>query len=694
MIVKDEAPIIERCLESVLPIVDDYVICDTGSRDGTPDIVRAFFERGGISGSVHTIEFGDFASARNRALDLCRAAAKPFDYILLTDADMELRLDRADLRQRLTDPAYALRQTNRISYYNTRLIRREVEAHYVGVTHEYLHVAAPVTRLEAAWFADHACGSSREEKSARDVRLLLAGLSREPGNARYMFYLAQTYKDAGRLEEAIDWYTRRIAAGGWAEELWYATYVRALCHLQRGEVAAFVQGCLDAYNARPTRAEPLHALAKFYREHGQNEACLLMCEAGERIPYPTDDVLFIEDEVYGTGFGEEASIAGFYCGTPERQITGREACLALATNCAASTATRNTARRNAMFYARSAAELFGSCAVKEIRIDAGEELRAINPSICRHQGRVYGIIRVVNYALVGRDYKVLGTDSVIRTENLCANFDDAYNLVSVRPMLDRTLADGPVLAGGEKSSWSPPTSSNPTMTVPRYPVSVRGFEDCRLFSWRGRLWCSATARDTNPDLRCELVVLELDDALDIVAMHINRSIHPERHQKNWVPLVTGNDLYFVYSTDRTLIVRFDPDAPDSASQGFTTIRSDVPALALDHCRGGSQAVAFEDGWLYLVHEVIDQPPQPRAYLHRFVKLNRDLCVVAVSEPFFFVEKGVEFATGLIFDALRNELVVSLGVMDAKAVIAVLDSNSLIRHLVTCSPTPACSLAEP
>ena len=39
MIVKDEAPVIERLLVSVQSVIDYFVIVDTGSQDGTPDLI-------------------------------------------------------------------------------------------------------------------------------------------------------------------------------------------------------------------------------------------------------------------------------------------------------------------------------------------------------------------------------------------------------------------------------------------------------------------------------------------------------------------------------------------------------------------------------------------------------------------------------------------------------------------------------
>jgi glycosyltransferase involved in cell wall biosynthesis len=90
MIVKDEARIIERCLASLAPIIDYYVICDTGSTDATPLIAREYLARHHIAGRIHRLPFVDFATTRNASLALCRRSRARFDYILLADADMEL----------------------------------------------------------------------------------------------------------------------------------------------------------------------------------------------------------------------------------------------------------------------------------------------------------------------------------------------------------------------------------------------------------------------------------------------------------------------------------------------------------------------------------------------------------------------------------------------------------------------------
>ena len=90
-IVKDEARVIERCINSLLPYIDGAIIADTGSKDGTPDIIRRMFESAGKPVEiVHDVPFHDFSSARNAALDAARKSTLGWSELLLCDADMEL----------------------------------------------------------------------------------------------------------------------------------------------------------------------------------------------------------------------------------------------------------------------------------------------------------------------------------------------------------------------------------------------------------------------------------------------------------------------------------------------------------------------------------------------------------------------------------------------------------------------------
>jgi glycosyltransferase involved in cell wall biosynthesis len=81
MIVRDEAERLERCLASVKGFVDEMVLVDTGSQDGTVALAR------GLGATVHEIPWpGDFAPARNTAMQWLRG-----DWVLVLDGDEQLR---------------------------------------------------------------------------------------------------------------------------------------------------------------------------------------------------------------------------------------------------------------------------------------------------------------------------------------------------------------------------------------------------------------------------------------------------------------------------------------------------------------------------------------------------------------------------------------------------------------------------
>ena len=156
MIVRNEADKILRCLHSVVPHVSCYAIVDTGSTDSTQDLIELFFEERDIPGVVTQAPFKDFSQARNAALELARGLEIPYDYILLTDADMELVVENPRVFDRLVEKSYNITQRGgNLVYSNKRLVHRLTPGDYKGVTHEYLDIGNSAD-LTGAYFLDHA----------------------------------------------------------------------------------------------------------------------------------------------------------------------------------------------------------------------------------------------------------------------------------------------------------------------------------------------------------------------------------------------------------------------------------------------------------------------------------------------------------------------------------------------------------
>ena len=335
MIVRNEAAILGRCLDSALPVVDAYVVCDTGSTDGTLAVVAESAGRHGTPGVVLHHPWRDFGHNRTRAAHEARrwALAQGWPahrtYLLFLDADMVLRHDDAFDPDALTATWYDVIQDDGVMRYaNVRLACLSHEWEAVGPTHEYwrpLGAGPTCARLDVPEIDDVGDGSGKARKYARDIQLLRRALVAEPDNPRHTFYLGQSYFDIGRWGMAASWYARRRRRRGWDEERWYAGYRQGVALLRLGDTDRGAGVLLAAFDERPTRAEPLWALARHYGERGMHHSALLLAQRGVEVPYPDGDALFVETGVYAWQLWEEVMLHAHHAG-PAHRALGLAAC--------------------------------------------------------------------------------------------------------------------------------------------------------------------------------------------------------------------------------------------------------------------------------------------------------------------------------------------------------------------------------
>jgi glycosyltransferase involved in cell wall biosynthesis len=297
MIVKNESAVIRRALESVKPWIDSWVICDTGSTDGTEEIV--FETMQGIAGGLHHVPWVDFGTNRAQAVKL---ASERADYVLIMDADMVLNVKDPAFKEKLCADAYDLRYEGALDYVQTMLVSSQHDWVYTGVTHEYIW--SPSATIETKLFPGisltHLCdGGMRADKFERDICLLIQAVLKAPGNSRNIFYLAQSYKDLGLASEAFYWYGRRAEMGGFAEESWYAMYQQAkMSVLLKQDWQESLTLFMKAFQYRPTRIEPIYDVVCHYRElNDPRTAFLFAAHWGHHFPYPQDR-LFIDATIY------------------------------------------------------------------------------------------------------------------------------------------------------------------------------------------------------------------------------------------------------------------------------------------------------------------------------------------------------------------------------------------------------------
>jgi tetratricopeptide (TPR) repeat protein len=212
------------------------------------------------------------------------------------------------------------------SFYLTQIVKSDLPWKYLGVLHEVIQCEQPHTteKLEGVvckGFFDSARNVDPIKKYAQDARVLEAALESEPDNARYVFYLAQSYRDSGQHDAALAAYARRAAMGGWAEEVWYSLFqIGALRERHGDSFGPALEAYLAAYQFRPTRAEPLCALARHYRGTGEYALAHLFASHAAQLPRP-DDILFLDHTVYDWRAADELAVAAYYVGRHEQALT-------------------------------------------------------------------------------------------------------------------------------------------------------------------------------------------------------------------------------------------------------------------------------------------------------------------------------------------------------------------------------------
>ncbi len=211
MIARDEESSIGKAIKSVLALVDEIIVVDTGSRDNTRIIAEGYGAR--------VIDFpwrDDFAAARNAAL-----AEASCDWILVLDTDEQLQSVRPVEFQRLLHErlaiAYRVRMLNDhggapVSRFPVvRLFRSHLDVRYRYPVYEQITPSlAAVAAGEGLEIADSplvilhggADGDVRTQKRERNLRLLRKAAARHPEEPYFEFQLA-TESLAKLDEEAL-----------------------------------------------------------------------------------------------------------------------------------------------------------------------------------------------------------------------------------------------------------------------------------------------------------------------------------------------------------------------------------------------------------------------------------------------------------------------------------------------------------
>lgn len=683
MIVKNESKIIERLLLSVLPVIDSYCICDTGSTDNTIELIQIFFAANNVPGKIVNEPFRDFGYNRTYALKQCNNMENA-DYVLLLDADMILKitpdLNITEWKGSLIMDAYMLYQGSDTFFYkNTRLIKNNPETSYWGVTHEYVklppnHSHSMISR-EIIFVNDIGDGGSKVDKFERDVKLLLKGLMDEPNNDRYTFYLANSYRDATQYQNAIETYKKRIGLGGWKEEIWHSYYSIGNCYNKLNDMPNAVYYWLEAYQFMPERIENLYKIVSHYRQISKHVLAntfyeLANAATGALVKAP--DFLFLEKGIYDYKLDYEFTIFGYYCNP--RQIDIGAKCMKVIMHPNVGADIIKNVLSNYKFYACMLKNLESkSKSVIDTNLQllqqTGRTIKMDNkvfcsstPSICLDKNNNQLIVntRYVNYRIDEKGG--YSKNENITTKNIISVID--INAPEWKQTKEFEL-------GYDKS----------------YDNLYVGVEDIRMLSNNGSLYYNAN-RGFQEKIMIENGTINLKSQQTMSSMVLIEN--QQKTEKNWVMFVessirtrpnmnssskiaistieTVNIIKMIYGW-YPLTIGIHGDHPDKLiddknkplSYVQITHKIQTPPF-FKNLRGSTNGVIIENEIWFICHAVSYE--DRRYYYHIFVVLDsKTYQVKKYSKIFTFEKKKVEYTLGFVYFENSNDFLIGYSLMD-------------------------------
>lgn len=694
MIVKNESKIITRCFNSAKPIIDSLSVCDTGSTDDTIKVMTKWAEDNNIPYKIHQDAFRDFGYSRTKSYLLAKKSFPQTDYFLLLDADMILEVKENFKKEDLVLDGYRLIQYNPFTRYdNIRLLSNR--CHWVcwGVTHEYWDSK---DKKEVGFYphlviCDINDGGAKSDKFERDLYLLEKGLS-DPKTPkflieRYMFYAGQTETSLGNINSAINYYKKRIAIGGWKEEIFFSYYKIGSCYnrLAKNEDEKTEKGKhrkekytllsreahREAFSVSPDRAEPLVKIARSYRKAGKNSLAQFYAEKARTIKL-NGSSLFLDTRCHFR-LNYEYSINLYFLGHPELCRIYGDKVLFDPLNLHKY---KDSVYLNYRFLFLLLKDV-PLVTKHPLSITLPPDYSPLNPSIIKvDQGYIVNL-RSVNYWIVDGVYHK--NDEKIRTRNFILSLDKDFKVVTSHELVDRT----------DKK---------------KYPHGITGLEDCRIIYKDGKVYFTTTSWDYHEEEVPRIYCGSFDyqwgqndhDPLIVQDITMLRASEPHQCEKNWIPFfiqhreiesknivlnqdgieymgeekdkILKNNLfeekddlypfYILYTYNPLTIIKF------RRTGEMDKIISKSLHLNFSNFRGSSGGLFFNNGYLFVVHEVIFT--EKRIYAHRFLWIDKLYDQIKCSHLFIFDHQGIEYCSGMSYSHNEEKIILTIGSEDKEA----------------------------
>ena len=302
MIVKNESHIIADTLNCLLARISFqyWVICDTGSTDGTQDIIRKCLKN--VPGELHQVPWVNFGPNRTQVLELAREKA---EYSFMFDADDTIENADIPIPSEMTMDLYNLRFTSgECTFFRPFMFSNRRRWKYVGVLHEYIEICddgPPMTRgvIHGDYVCLAQCKGARSidpHKFYKDAITLSIAYETEKDPylcSRYAYYCANSFRDCRKTKESLQWYETTLRLEGWLQEKYvaclqiYEAY-KALGHPEHGLYAL-----VESFRYDRDRVECANILLNHYAGKGMHDVAYKYFE----LVNPNFDALDVSDKL-------------------------------------------------------------------------------------------------------------------------------------------------------------------------------------------------------------------------------------------------------------------------------------------------------------------------------------------------------------------------------------------------------------
>jgi tetratricopeptide (TPR) repeat protein len=715
MIVRNESNIILRCLESTLSFIDFISICVNNTTDDTEQKITKFMKENNIPGKVYHHIWKNFG--HNRTLSFRAGVETAVElgfvrervWLLTMDADHVLCdhnfLDKSKLStiNGILPTAYMFEmKLGSLSYKNIRLMHASYEWICVKRVHEVWRTLkdeflGKEIIVSGIWIRDVDDGGNKATKYHRELRLLFKELRDNPDDPRCHFYIGQLYRIAEEWKKAINHYKKCSQKTWWDEEKWYCFYAIGTCFEKTEKWDKALFWYMKAYQERPSRSEPLHKIAKYYRQRAAHHAGMIYATAGVMIPYPVQDILFVESDVYLYQFYVELGVMAHYVGKSDLGLLACEKLRHLPIS-TIDQSSRQNAGFNLQYYVAPLACDFQQNMIDFVSLLKEQEFYDLmnlniegdkidyvpmNPSIVWYsEQKCYLVnLRFVNYYIIDGRYIIHHKDNVVRSRNfiLVMTFSGSWKIKKINELIlsDKLLPN-------------------------EYKHPYRGLEDCRIFLTNNdRLWFSCTSWEYH-HVNCAQICLcninlkkifkknsnkkKVDDLIISFLVPLASPFN-NQCEKNWLPFYCSDSdkMTWLYDSGPYTTIISIPDISWKEYNMTNMIMPNIECrntpknnLDLRDFRGSASPVWIitENLWLYVIHEVLPIDG-PRKYVHRFVSMDSEYNIIGFTYPFYFSKLEIEYVCGMSVNLDEDLIILTLGRMDREGYILSLSLKKIL-----------------